>query len=57
MRKSRTGGDPHSSPTIKAMLSPTQRALLWVALLVVAFAVGFALGVALWEGQSLANFA
>jgi len=43
-----------TSLTIVAVLSqPNKRALLFVALLVAAFLVGFGLGIALWEGSGI----
>jgi len=47
------GSGPFASLTIGAVLTETnKRALLWAALLAAAFAVGFGLGVILWEGGS-----
>ena len=48
------GSGTFKSLTIDAVLSQSnkKRALLFIALLVAAFLVGFGLGVALWEGSS-----
>lgn len=43
--KARNVGTIHAVPA-----ETNKRALLWAALLVVAFVVGFGLGAALWEG-------